>query len=468
MTQKLREAAFSESTSLDFLELLSGILLRFELHFPLNFVLTRIASIKPVVSEQQFYHLVLSSQAIGDMHAAKSWLKKLREQACSIKGLDLLEGHWAKAFANTEIAQESYHRFINENPHLSGMGFWSLCDLKGYTFNSQDYELIRTYLKSVADPVQIALLKLSLSKFLHSTNKTEDAGKLLQDANNLISKIRPFQAEPYKQLVYALSLIRLSEHRTDTTGERLIFICGLPRSGTTLIEQILVTDPTTEATNELPFIERIALQLQIRGQYPSGLENLSQSQLHKFQNFYLSQISDYADNKANHLIDKNPNNFLHYQLIKTLFPLAKVINVLRPVRDNIIALYRQHFMTGNDYAYNVGNIVTYIEGYYRLLEHYQKQDNAPFIIDYEKLVTQPEVSIRKLFEYCDLPFTKDALEFYKQKSPVLTPSASQVRQPINSASIGVSKDFDNLLSIYDARIKVLEKQRSKILGYVTE
>lgn len=462
-TLLLREAA-DKNPEAELSDILIKLLIQFELHYPLHKLLSAKANSQSALSNEHLYHLVLSSQATGRMAESERWLAKLRLQATQARGLDLLEGHFAKSFARTDDAAQAYQRFIRECPQAAGTGFWSLCDLKGYRFSDNDEQLAESALRSASDPLQTGLLLLALSKMQADKGFLDKAREYLTSGNAQLARVRPFQKPAFAALVRTLcsTPYHLTEDSND--GDKLIFICGLPRSGTTLIEQILANCQQVEPTNELPFMERIALHLQMKGVNPAT--SLSQQEKSALRRFYLSQAEDFASKSDVVLIDKNPNNFMHHHLISTLFPKAKVINVLRPVVDNVVALYRQYFMTGNEYAYNLDNILTYVEGYYALLQHALAQQAAPLIIDYEALVNDPEQQVKALFDYCALPYTEDTLNFYQQTSPVLTPSASQVRQPINASSIGSGDKFSELLVPYQSRIDALINQRTDILRAV--
>ncbi|GEM_PF-712140 len=446
----------------ELIDILMKLLIQFELHYPLFQLLCAVSHQHPHLTNEQLYHLVLSGQATGNMADSAHWLTKLRHQATQAKGLDLLEGHYAKSFAQIDSAANAYRRFINECPHASGTGLWSLCDLKGFRFSNTDASLAKSALAQLTDPLQSGLVNLALSKVQADKGETKAAIALLQTGNSLLSRVRPFQREAFVSLIEALLSQPYNADRKQHHGGNLLFVCGLPRSGTTLIEQILASSEQVETTNELPFMERIALHLQMTGRNPAA--PISENDKAALREFYLQQARDFATLPDGMLIDKNPNNFMHHQLITQLFPNAKVINILRPVTDNIIALYRQYFMSGNEYAYNIEHILTYIEGYYALLQHAQQQQCSPFIIDYEALVHQPQQEVQKLFAYCGLPYSDSNLNFYQQSTPVLTPSASQVRQPISASSLGSGDKFSELLVPYQARVDKLIEQRAEILA----
>ncbi|WP_220775054.1 sulfotransferase family protein, partial [Shewanella glacialipiscicola] len=221
-----------------------------------------------------------------------------------------------------------------------------------------------------------------------------------------------------------------------------IFIVGMPRSGTTLVEQILACHSLIGATDELPYIERIALTLEQTGGYAKQLAHLSQEKINQYQQEYLQQSAQYFSTVPNYVIDKNPNNFLHIGLIKTLFPQAKIINVIRHTTDNALSVFKQYFSFGHDYSYSLENIKVYWENYLTLMEHWDSQfPQDIYHLSFEKLVIQPDDEIPKLLSYCGVDFETACLHFYQSTRPVLTPSASQVRQPMNTKAIGQCEKY---------------------------
>ena len=176
--------------------------------------------------------------------------------------------------------------------------------------------------------------------------------------------------------------------------------------------------------------------------YIEAVTNISPQQITRFANYYLEQVKEYTGGKHKLFIDKNPTNFLHIALIKRLFPEAKIIALLRDPLDNAISVYKQNFSRGNDFSFQMNHIIEYSSGYLALLQHWQNEfANQIHHLKYHTLVTEPEQSIRSLLKYCELDFQAQCLEFYTSKRPILTPSVSQVRQPITTKALGSGNDY---------------------------
>lgn len=257
-------------------------------------------------------------------------------------------------------------------------------------------------------------------------------------ANEIQAKLRPFRSDAYKVMVEGLIATELPPVRDEpATTPRPVFIVGLPRSGTTLVEQILAAHSAVVATDELPFITRIAFGLERSGGYGRSLARLTEKERRGFRDYYLDEAGRYfaAGNRC--FIDKNPDNFLHIGLIRALFPEALIINTRRDLRDNAISVYRQLFNVGHDYSASFEDIQAYCDGYLRLMAYWQENyPDAIRVQHYEDLVASPEQQIVELLEFCQLASETACFEFYRSKQPVMTPSASQVSQPIYTSSVG--------------------------------
>lgn len=352
-------------------------------------------------------------------------------------------GHIYKATGNTQLAAYYYHEFITEKPENNATGFWSLADLKNYTFSESDKVAVITAIDTpTQSDASLALLLYTLNRIYEQSGENKLAFDAMVQANKLLVPLKPFKKSSFVNIVQSLIHTNLTPRMAVAEHPVPIFIIGMPRSGTTLVEQILASHSLIGATDELPYIERIALTLEQAGGYAKQLTHLSQQQINQYQQQYLQQSAQYFSTVPDYLIDKNPNNFLHIGLIKTLFPQAKIINVIRHTTDNALSVFKQYFSVGHNYSYSLENIKVYWENYLALMEHWDRlfpQDI--YHLCFEKLVTQPDDQIPKLLAYCGVEFEVDCLNFYQSTRPVLTPSASQVRQPMNTKAIGQCEKY---------------------------
>ena len=231
-----------------------------------------------------------------------------------------------------------------------------------------------------------------------------------------------------------------------------IFVVGLPRSGSTLIEQILSSHSLVEGTTELQNI--IALSRKIankknnnsKSEYPSSLKNTDISEFKKMGSAYLNNTLDQRVTDKPYFIDKMPNNFVHIGLIHLILPNAKIIDARRNPMDCSFSCYKQLFGSGQGFTYSQNRIGNYYLDYLKIMEHWDKVlPGKVYRVIYENMVQDTEKEIRDLLEYCELDFEENCLNFYKTKRTVRTPSSEQVRQPIYKKGIGQWENFDTWL-----------------------
>ncbi|WJW75197.1 tetratricopeptide repeat protein [Thiohalobacter sp. IOR34] len=226
-------------------------------------------------------------------------------------------------------------------------------------------------------------------------------------------------------------------------SRRPIFIVGMPRSGTSLVEQILASHPEVFGAGELAEIGQIAKALgERRGQpYPLFLDGLEQDEVDKAAARYLSFLEE-KDATTRHVTDKMPGNFMYLGLIALLFPDARVIHCVRDPLDTCLSCYFLDFFEALPWSYRLEDLATYYKGYERVMTHWKAVLPMPVLdVQYEALVRDPEPNIRKLLEFCELEWNDACLRFHETKRTVATASYDQVRRPLYTSSIGRWKRF---------------------------
>lgn len=360
--------------------------------------------------------------------------------------IQLVVGHAHKALNDSEAAATAYRRMItDENPYFCGVAFWSIADLKTRPFTSEEISALEQFIERFQDQPEVRYLAdFAMVKVLESRGEYEDAFKSAQRANNIAWQLQPFDPSAFQQFVMQNAQTPWHSKASSSDAEP-IFIVGMHRSGSTLLEQILAAHSAIEATDELPYIRRFAHQLE-QATLAKGFAQLDQKALDEMARSYLEQAQAHQPGFAGALIDKEPTNFLHIGLIFALFPKAKVINIVRDPRDNAMAVYKQFFAKGNEYTNALEGITFYWQGYATLMRHWQSQyGNKILNISYETLTDTPESEIERLFSYLDKPLEPGCFKFYESERPVLTPSSGQVRQPINKRSVGSWKRYEQPL-----------------------
>jgi hypothetical protein len=227
-----------------------------------------------------------------------------------------------------------------------------------------------------------------------------------------------------------------------------IFIVGLPRSGSTLLEQILASHSQVEGTMELPNILRIVGDLHGREsegdepRYPAILNKLSPAQFHKLGEKYIADTRIFRSGRA-YFIDKMPNNFRHIGLIHLILPNAKIIDARREAMACCFSNLKQLFASGQEFTYSIDDIARYYRSYVKLMRHWDDVLPGTVLrVNHEEVVADLEGNVRRLLDFCGLPFEPACLEYYKTERSVRTASSEQVRRPIFKEGLDQWRNFE--------------------------
>jgi len=233
-----------------------------------------------------------------------------------------------------------------------------------------------------------------------------------------------------------------------------IFIVGLPRAGSTLLEQILASHSQVDGTLELPNIISLVHRLQGRelvkvgdeNRYPKILAELEHDLFAKFGEQYINDTKIFRQG-ARYFIDKMPNNFLHIGLIKLMLPNAKVVDARRHPMSCCFSGFKQLFAEGQEFTYGLHEVGSYYKDYVRIMDHWDEVlPGFVLRVQHEDVVNDLETQVRRILDFCDLPFEESCLEFYKTERNVRTPSSEQVRQPIYKTGLEQWRNFEQHLS----------------------
>jgi len=234
--------------------------------------------------------------------------------------------------------------------------------------------------------------------------------------------------------------------------EMPIFIFGMPRSGTTLVEQIIASHPDVHGGGELQFFnqmdQKLLSTLKVNERYPECLNFIDDQGAYTIAELYIKETRELVGPSKDYtrITDKNPFNFYHLGLISLLFPKASFIHCQRHPLDTCISVYFQNFKAGNYFAYNLSELGQFYLEYLKLMNHWRKiLPIRIFELKYEDIVQQQEEVSQKLLEFCGLEWNSACLNFYKKDGPVFTASTWQVRQPIYTTSCGRWQNYDQFL-----------------------
>ena len=345
--------------------------------------------------------------------------------------------HALRTVGRRDEAVAAYRRCIALAP-ATGDAYWGLANLKVASFSPEEAagmaaQLQRSDLRS-EDRLH---LHFALGKALEDRGEYAGAfahyaeGAALRraetpyDADEITASVRRSEALFTKPFFAA----RIGGGSASTAP---IFILGLPRSGSTLVEQILASHSAVEGTMELPDIGFIATQLgQGPGGYPAGLADLDVAALAALGEGYIESTEVHRKLGRTFFIDKMPNNFHHIGLIQLILPHAKIIDARRHPLGSCFSAFKQHFAQGQGFSYDLTDLGRYYRDYVELMDHFDAVSPGRIHrVIYEDLVEDTEVQVRRLLDHCGLPFEDRCLRFYENERAVRTASSEQVRQPI--------------------------------------
>ena len=375
-------------------------------------------------------------------------------------------GHVLKAVGRYDESVASYTECIRQSPE-SGETYWSLANLKTYRFDDA----------TVAEMERrIAGSGLSASSEVHFLfalgTASEDRGdfdrawhyyRMGNTKQRALVSYDPVQTETMNdRLVRVFSADFLQSCRGSGLADPApIFIMGLPRSGSTLLEQILASHSQVEGTSELPYLGRVATWLNRNRadgiNYPEAVRELAPANLTSLGRDYLDYAQMHRRSGAVRFIDKMPNNFPSIGFLSLILPEAKIIDARRHPLDACLSCYRQLFAKGQAFTYDLTEIGEYYLQYQRMMDHWAEVlPGRVLTVQYEEVVSDFEAQARRLVEFCGLPWEDACLRFYESDRPVRTPSSEQVRQPIYDRSVGHWRNYEARL---DELITVIEPIR---------
>ncbi|HEX6259287.1 MAG TPA: sulfotransferase [Woeseiaceae bacterium] len=365
-------------------------------------------------------------------------------------------GHVLKTVGRQDEAIAAYRECIRMRPD-NGESYWSLANLKTYCLTDDDIAAMGKSLarEELTNQSRVNLL-YALAKAHEDRGDFNGAWEYYRQGNDtqrMLEKYDPVQTEVIHDAiieVFDSELLR-AKSGAGNPDPSPIFIIGLPRSGSTLIEQILASHSMVEGTSELPYVGRVATSLNRNRadgiNYPEAVRELEAGHLHALGQQYLELAAMHRTEGKPRFIDKMPNNFPAVGFLDLVLPNAKIIDVRRHPLDACLSCYRQLFAKGQTFTYDLIDIGEYFLEYERMMNHWHSVLPGKVItVQYEELVGDFDTQVQRLLAHCELPFEETCLRFYETERPVRTASSEQVRQPIHSRSIGFWKNYEDKLA----------------------
>ncbi|WP_421847460.1 sulfotransferase [Novosphingobium sp.] len=368
--------------------------------------------------------------------------------------LNLWLGHSLKTIGQTSEAIDAYMAATAIRPEF-GDAWWSLANLKTYRFTPESIAIMRTQLDDPATAeIDRIHLAFALGKALEDAGDYEAAWAAYVRGNALHRAGSGYAPEVFEKNTSEQKRVCTPAFFAKRVGWGLddpspIFVVGLPRSGSTLIEQILASHSMVEGTQELPDIQRIVHGLQGREldfenpRYPAVLGEMDEETVRRFGERYIADTMPNRVMGRPMFIDKMPNNFRHIGLIHLILPNAKIIDARREPMACCFSNLKQLFTRGQEFSYGVEDIARYYRTYVELMDHWDAVLPGRVLrVQHEDVVEDLEGSVRRILDYCGLPFEDACVEFHKTKRAVRTPSSEQVRQPIFRDGLDQWKKFE--------------------------
>jgi predicted Zn-dependent protease len=379
---------------------------------------------------------------LGEHERAVQLYRKLLREAPQAEEVHLSLAHSLKALGRRDEAIASYHAAATARPDF-GDAYWSLANLKTYRFPDEEI----TRMRAIEAAPEIRLVDryhvcFALGKAFEDRGDYAESWRFYERGNaskRSESRYRPeiVEGNTARQISTCTAEFIASRAGVGCGSPDPIFIVGLPRSGSTLLEQILASHSAVEGTQELSDIQRIVLELQGQDpdlanlRYPGVLAELPPEQFLRLGEQFIHDTRVYRAAPKARFIDKNPNNFRHIGLIHLILPNARIIDARREPMGCCFSNLKQLFAKGQEFTYSVEDIARYYRTYLDLMTHWERVLPGRVLrVWHEDVVEDLEGNVRRMLDFCGLPFEPACLAFYRNERSVRTPSAEQVRQPI--------------------------------------
>ncbi len=368
---------------------------------------------------------------LGDFEGAIDLYKGVLERVPKQPKVWMSYGHMLKTIGRQAEGIAAYRKAIAIKPTL-GEAWWSLANLKTVQLDEADIAAMQAALQSpgLKDEDRFHL-DFALGKAMHDARRTDEAFGHYSRGNALRLELNPYKASETTRKVDRCIAAFTAEAFAERTGgceaPDPIFIVGMPRAGSTLIEQILSSHSLVEGTSELPDIPTLAR----RDGYPRRVLKLTAEERRQRGEEYLKRTGVQRRTDRPFFIDKLPNNWLYVPYIRLILPNAKIIDARRHPLGCCFSNFRQHFARGQDFTYDLEDVGRYYADYVRLMAHVDALlPGRVHRVIYERMVDDTEAEVRALLDYCGLAFEPACLAFYETDRAVRTASSEQVRRPI--------------------------------------
>jgi tetratricopeptide (TPR) repeat protein len=394
------------------------------------------------------------SLAVGNFDEALGIYREQAAAAPANPAIHLTLGHALKTIGQMPDAVDAYSAAYCVKPDY-GDAYWSLANLKTYRFDDAQIAAMRGFEAAPATAlIDRYHLCFALGKALEDRGDYATSFIYYERGNRLKRAETGYNAQRIEreidlQIKHVTPALLADMRGSGCSASDPIFIVGLPRAGSTLLEQILASHSQVEGTLELPNILALAHRLDGRrrvdeeARYPANLCELSADECAGFGEAYLRDTRIYRKGGTPFFIDKMPNNFRHIGLIHMILPNAKIIDARRGAMGCCFSGFKQLFAEGQEFTYGLEEVGRYYRDYVRLMDHWDAVLPGKVLrVAYEDVVADTDAQVRRLLDFCGLPFEAGCVAFHETQRAVRTPSAEQVRQPIFTSGLDQWQNYE--------------------------
>ena len=365
------------------------------------------------------------------------------------------QGHMSRIAGDRDAAVASYEKCTAVRPEF-GDAWWSLASLKGYQLSDEQVRTMQGQIESGQLGVEAETgMRFALARASETRGDFDAAWRDYNRGNSLKRmniNYDPVQTEETHAAIIKIFTSEFLDRGTtgETSMQKPIFILGMPRSGSTLIEQILASHSMVEGTGELPYVVMLSASLGRQHQdgprYPQVMRELDAGQLDSLGKAYIYHTGAHRRESLPCFTDKMPANFSHVGLIHLMLPNARIIDARRHPMGTCVANYRQLYAQGKHQTYDLVEFAEYFLEYCKIMDHWQEVLPGRVLrVDYEDVVADLEGQVSRILDFCDLPWEDACLDFHDNTRPVNTASAEQVREPIYTEAVEFWKHYESQL-----------------------